>query len=675
MNSIKRHAKSQVSQLFSAASLRDAEAMIRDVDVVSFDVFDTLVYRLCDAPEDVFDYVEGIYQSRHSMTGEIDFRKRRIAAERAARSMSDAEEVTLSEIYEAFPRSGYAVSTEELSELEIDAELLLCRANPEAAALYRAACDAGKTIVITSDMYLPGDVIQKILSSCGYSGWSELFLSSETGFTKRSGSQFQHLLNCLSVPPSSVLHVGDHPVSDFIRPRQLGMRALQFAESKTPRCIDVLWRNRRIAGKIDAREVGLLRRLSAHECKDPDDVFEYVGGQVLGPMVVGYATWLHQLAHDEGVDEIWFLSREGRILRDAYLKLYGQDAVSNRYVCVSRLAIARGNTYSVTCIEELFSLFSVLTSGIETIGEFVSLLGLEEDERQRLFATFKAGGELESIENSSQFFETLMQIARGTFFKQNQLLLNYLRSDRGSKKVLISDIGWAGTMQALMHNNLPDYSFVGAYLAVSDFHDADASSTIDRKGQDRRGYWCGAEDWKTKGLPIRFTQTACEQLFLSTEGSVLGYESDGQAIRPVRGAVENSDSVVSAIKRMQGAAMGFVDNARRAGIGQFSRPISASSAMLPYLNFVAYPKVEALLFFEHLRFADGTKLVGFLPEHSISYYAIHPSAAVAELEKNNCKVIWFYGLLRRRLPYLGFLTLLSQIGLKSKYRRKIEHAS
>ena len=55
--------------------------------VISFDVFDTLVYRNVLSPDVVFDIVENIYNNRHK-EGELlsGFNSARRAAEAAARS-------------------------------------------------------------------------------------------------------------------------------------------------------------------------------------------------------------------------------------------------------------------------------------------------------------------------------------------------------------------------------------------------------------------------------------------------------------------------------------------------------------------------------------------------------------------------------------------------------------
>ena len=67
-------------------------------DVVSFDIFDTLIKRNLKCPEDIFDLVEQHYNLKHSHPIE-NFKSNRIIAEQIARKSCLKEEVTLKEIY------------------------------------------------------------------------------------------------------------------------------------------------------------------------------------------------------------------------------------------------------------------------------------------------------------------------------------------------------------------------------------------------------------------------------------------------------------------------------------------------------------------------------------------------------------------------------------------------
>lgn len=98
--------------------------------VVSFDIFDTLVKRDVANPHDVFTIVAALYAKR---TGRVleRFRDERISAEKEARDESSSEEITLDQIYaKLMVRLGIdECAARKLEALEIEVELKVCRPN------------------------------------------------------------------------------------------------------------------------------------------------------------------------------------------------------------------------------------------------------------------------------------------------------------------------------------------------------------------------------------------------------------------------------------------------------------------------------------------------------------------------------------------------------------------
>ena len=119
------------------------------VKVVSFDLFDTLILRPFLKPTDLFTLLGQIH-SRN------DFCDLRIKAESKARS-SIGTEVTLDEIYSFMPKDLIS-----FKELECQFEIDLCFANPWMKERYQSLTE-GKIVIITTDMYLPRNVIESIL--------------------------------------------------------------------------------------------------------------------------------------------------------------------------------------------------------------------------------------------------------------------------------------------------------------------------------------------------------------------------------------------------------------------------------------------------------------------------------------------------------------------------------
>ena len=63
-----------------------------------------------------------------------------------------------------------------MKKREIELELRFCKIRDVGKELYTFAYAVGKKIIITSDMYLPMDVIKKILENNGYKDHVKIYL-------------------------------------------------------------------------------------------------------------------------------------------------------------------------------------------------------------------------------------------------------------------------------------------------------------------------------------------------------------------------------------------------------------------------------------------------------------------------------------------------------------------
>ena len=217
-------AKKLVKEFLSKTRGKDIGALpdsvIASVQIISFDVFDTLVLRSVDEPSDVFDIVAG----KSNLT---DFKAQRIKAEQKARNKAGSSEIRLADIYSEL--NDVYKESDELMRMEIESELEVCRADEKMKAFYERVKDMGKRIVITSDMYLPSETIASILYKCGYEGYEKLFVSSEYGVMKRDGRLYEVVKKeCEVGDGSCILHIGDHPLADDIKAKKAGLRSFLY---------------------------------------------------------------------------------------------------------------------------------------------------------------------------------------------------------------------------------------------------------------------------------------------------------------------------------------------------------------------------------------------------------------------------------------------------------------
>lgn len=295
-------------------------------DIVSFDIFDTLVLRPFSNPQDLF-LITG------NKLGIANFKTIRANAEREAREYKMAtagnHEVTIFDIYERVSkRTGIDVQVGVQAELET--ELKYCFANPYMQKVFKILLDQGKEIIITSDMYIPHDMMEKLLESCGYTGYSKLYVSCDYECNKRGCGLYKNIIR--EHKGKSIIHIGDNYASDFESAKRVNIEAVHY---KNCHEMGAPYRADGMSDLIGSFYAGIVNTHLHNGLKTYEPFYEY--GFIYGGLyIVGYCNWIYKRAKEEGVEKILFLSRDC----DIYQKVFNQmfDDMPNEYVYWSRIA-------------------------------------------------------------------------------------------------------------------------------------------------------------------------------------------------------------------------------------------------------------------------------------------------------------------------------------------------
>lgn len=202
---------------------------LKPYQYISFDIFDTLMFRTVLHYTDVFDIVELRYNSLHQDSPIANFKKQRIFAEKKARQESKGKEVTLDSIYHNMPYVPQECS--QLKEMECNIEIENCVPNSLMIEFLNLCKESGKCILITTDMYLPRNILEKILMKIGVS-YDSLFISNEEGVTKRSGELFAVVLKKMGISGSELAHIGDDLNNDIAQPQKYGIAAFMRMQNE-----------------------------------------------------------------------------------------------------------------------------------------------------------------------------------------------------------------------------------------------------------------------------------------------------------------------------------------------------------------------------------------------------------------------------------------------------------
>lgn len=508
---------------------------IDNCDVVSFDVFDTLLFRPVARPVDLFWFLE--------LDNEIfDFKKLRITAELQARKIVSSRngEVTLRDIYIQFNKL-HKCSVDDMVRAEEELEVKLCYGNPCAIKLYEYAKKAGKKIIVTSDMYLSSDVIRKMLVKNGIDV-DEIYVSGEMGASKRSSFLQKELSKKYS--KKSILHIGDDPVSDIRSSKTAGWQTVRLDNVN---CIGHLCRayvDDTFEGSVYS---GIINSELYNGCFSEHSL-QYMYGYVYGGLLtLGFCQWLNETVVSSGADKILFLGRDCKVIKQVYDSLY--PASRNSYVEISRFAILP-MLADISFENYLLEGFERRINSGYSFERLFKSVGIEQLMPELLSNKFSKDDVLNR--NNYESFCNMMYEKRelicNHYKELYSLFKDYISSKIGDvKKLVIVDVGWRGSTIRFLNEYFMSVgepvSVIGAMFGMCD---SDSSYVSESAGLIKSYLFTSSDRYKSviRGKEICFNDSRFmfEYMFTSTDNSVIGYKKNNEVIEPVR---ENKDITVN----------------------------------------------------------------------------------------------------------------------------------
>lgn len=362
------------------------EIISEKTKVVSFDIFDTLVVRPFWNQIDLFSFMDEKFRKINNIETGINFSKIRVEAEINVRKKLDKQDVTLEDIYKEIKHQ--TDSTDEIIEImqntEQELEIRFCRERKTGKELYELAKYLGKKVICISDIYLPLETINKILSKNKYN-INQVYLSSEINLTKFNGDLYDFVISDLNVSTDEIVHIGDNYHSDYKTAKEQGINAQFF-----PKAIDVfcnenitnalsdlfkknipIWENN--TNGLNFLGIRSMLALVANKYFDnPYRTFNnesdfnidpnLIGYYVLGMHLFGIADWLIKNTINEKYDKIVFFARDGYWTMKAYqiLKKIYKNPPNEEYLYISRRAlipVTLNNKFDFYKLSELINIY------------------------------------------------------------------------------------------------------------------------------------------------------------------------------------------------------------------------------------------------------------------------------------------------------------------------------
>lgn len=590
------------------------------VEILSLDIFDTTLGRRCGLPEDVFTMMEEDLVRNHGEVYNGFGHKRRdidSLARRRAWDTRQAEEVSLEDIHSLLLELNpdWNLEVEQLAELEMRVEESVLYPLPGAKDMIQAARKVCKQVIFISDMYLPQEFCERMLRINGFTDYDSLFLSSSVGVLKHSGKLFEHVLDKLQIVPEKILHVGDNAHSDGEQPKRLGLRT--YIVSKSIDHIERFARNP-LAPLLNkskrSREESLLLGASAIGCSmegNLEDPFWWrVGYQVGGPMLYGYVQFILNKVRGRGNPKIYFLSRDGYILKKVYdLITSGQDDCPGAdYLYASRRAL---NLASITELDQ--GTEDWLVQGIHlTVADYLNRIGLEPQDFNK---EIKAAGFLTDqdkvvegshYENLRRLFRSIEPSVLMAAADERATYMQYLQ-DKGvlsANPFLMVDVGWMTSIQQsfhkLIHPDYPSLNIEGYYIGTYP-HAVERLATNSSHVHYLMSYGQPGAAWET----IRHCVCLVEFFFAAPERTFIRMTGSPESgFTPELAPFHENEKDLPALRQIHDGILDFV-RVMHAATPIEGMQISADVVLNQLHRLLAQPTHDEAVKLGDLRYADG----------------------------------------------------------------------
>ena len=332
-------------------------AKIENADIVSFDLFDTLVTRQVLSYTDVF----AIMDIRLREKGIVipGFESLRLQAEK---ELSKHRALRLEDIYSfVFAESGgISVTEEELARMEFETDLTTVIARRDVCDVFREAASAGKTVVVTTDSYYSEKRIRTVLRKAGIDVADNVLVSCEYG-TAKTQDLFSKLEELY--PGKKMLHIGDDEYADMEKASAHGFDTYHvYSGADLFDCLGGLDFENDIKDLSDRIKVGMLVSEMLNSPfrfeNEPERLAVYDSSQIgylfCAPIVTDFLHWIRKELTLQGFDQFLFCARDGYLLIRLF-EMISSD-INAKYFLTSRIAAIRAGMENEEDIEYVDSM-------------------------------------------------------------------------------------------------------------------------------------------------------------------------------------------------------------------------------------------------------------------------------------------------------------------------------
>ena len=491
-------------------------------NIISFDIFDTLILRNIFQPTDIFRILAKFAKDEFYID---DYFQKRVEGEKKARDKVKNSEADFQEIYDEVEKL-CGCNIEKIKQMELQLEMEFSVINPYMMEIWKYASEQKKTIIFISDMYLSSDFIKKLLKKNGYKV-EHLYVSNEYRKNKGSKELYELVGQELNCKKTNWLHIGDNEYSDYKQAKEFGINAYHYKNVST------YYEGTKELSISESVLIGIQNNYLYNGIQE--NYWNKFGAKNAFPIYFGFAKWLYDLTKEE--DNLFFLARDGYIIKkiyDMFCKM-DENTIFTNYIYVSRKVL---QLPLLGTMPELDKVIRQLTDRTELDGEItlretlykVGIRDMDKAEKYMNAFGFLNLDEIVSPEKLYMAQNLIVKLSgevRKYFSDKRKLLERYFEQEKVNcwNKLNVMDVGWKGSSQEVIEKILGK-DVIGYYFGTAD--------TLSRNKFCTMYGWI-FDDWNptTVASEVYRYINMYELLFSAPHGSTIDYKEENEKIIPV----------------------------------------------------------------------------------------------------------------------------------------------
>ncbi len=378
------------------------------------------------------------------------------------------------------------------------------------------------------------------------------------------------------------------------------------------------------------------------------------GYKNFGILLVGFCKWVHD-QNEKNKAKIFFFSRDGYIVKQAYKILYPREETN--YFYVSRRSLALPSMKDAKSVEDIID--SLVLPPIFSIDVLLEALNIDSKRVKSELKKLDINKEDKFKRSTIKENQKILEILRAFFDEivvnaknQYHVFSKYLVQEQFEGEVAIIDIGWHNSLQKQIIKMMDDNITIrGYYVGVyKNAHHFSSKNTA-------MGYMYSYGNKMNNQFKTFSFVSLFETMFLAHEGTTIGYKEEKGKVIPLLSPYEyqKEKNSLYIVENFQKGALKFVEDYKD---NNLSIRLNSNICSYKILKFGSHPTKKSIEMFENISF-ENYKVHNIINYNKKSlYYFLHPKEMVKDFYTSGWRVAFLKKLFKVPFPYYYFVKIL-----------------